>query len=51
MKKRIKKNKQNTNKIANSDNLRNNTNRAWPMTPKAGVTLRRRRYNFGGNGR
>ena len=48
MKKRVKKSKQNVNKIANSDVLRNNTGRAWPMTPKAGVTLKQRRYNFGG---
>lgn len=53
MKKRVKKESEpNTNKIANNDNLRNNTGRPWPMTPKAGVTLNRRRYQFGGiNGR
>lgn len=54
MKKRTKKkNKPNTNKIAEYNNsLRNNSGRPWPMTPKAGVTLNRRRYQFGGiNGR
>lgn len=53
MKKIVKKeSKPNTNKIANNDNLRNNTGRPWPMTPKAGVTLKPRRYQFGGtNGR
>ena len=51
MKKRTKKkNKPNTNKIAGDNNsLRNNTGRPWPMTPKAGVTLQPRRYQFGGN--
>ncbi len=49
MKKRIKKKvKANTDKIPNNDNLKNNTGRAWPMTPKAGVTLKPRRYQFGG---
>lgn len=50
MKKRIKKrNKGNTNKIANTNNsLSNNTGRPWPMTPKAGVTLTPRRYQLGG---
>lgn len=28
--------------------LKNNTGRPWPMTPKAGVTLTRRRYQIGG---
>lgn len=42
-----KKSKPNTNKI-NGGSLRNNTGRAWPMTPKAGVTLKRRRYELGG---
>lgn len=54
MKKRTKKkNKPNTNKIVEYNNLlRNNSGRPWPMTPKAGVTLRPRRYQFGGtNGR
>lgn len=50
MKKRTKKNnKSNTNKIANNNTLINNTGRPWPMTPKAGVTLKPRRYKFGGN--
>lgn len=51
MKKRTKKkNKPNTNKIAEDNNsLRNNTGKPWPMTPKAGVTLKPRRYKFGGN--
>ena len=50
MKKRTKKkNKPNTNKIAEDNNsLRNNSGRPWPMTPKAGVTLNRRRYELGG---
>lgn len=50
MKKRTKKkNKLNTNKIAEDNNsLRNNSGRPWPMTPKAGVTLNRRRYELGG---
>lgn len=44
----------NTNKLANNqiaptDSLRNYTGRPWPMTPKAGVTLQPRRYQFGGN--
>ncbi|MBP3201270.1 MAG: hypothetical protein J6M39_06445 [Lachnospiraceae bacterium] len=44
MKKRVKKKtKPNTNNI-NGDNLRNNTGRPWPLTPKAGITLNRRRY-------
>lgn len=48
MKKRIKKkNRPNINKI-NGGSLRNNTGRSWPMTPKAGVTLNKRRYQFGG---
>lgn len=48
MKKRKKKTKINTDKIANTDALRNNTGRPWPLTPKAGVTLNRRRYQSGG---
>lgn len=28
--------------------LRNNTGRPWPMAPKAGITLTRRRYQIGG---
>lgn len=50
MKKRTKKkNKPNTNKIAEDNNsLHNNSGRPWPMTPKAGVTLNRRRYELGG---
>ena len=37
----------NTNNVKR-DSLRNYTSRPLPMTPKAGVTLRRRRYNCGG---
>lgn len=48
MKQRIKKKKRNTNKIGGNNTLRNHSGRPWPMTPKAGVTLRRRRYNIGG---
>lgn len=49
MKKRVKKKASpNTNKIASSDYLKNNTGRPWPMTPKAGVTKERRRYQLGG---
>ena len=50
MKKRTKKkNKPNTNKIAEYNNsLRNNSGRPWPMTPKAGITLQPRRYKLGG---
>lgn len=40
-------NTNNTNNVKR-DTLRNYTGRPWPMTPKAGVTLRRRRYNCGG---
>lgn len=48
MKKRVKKkNRPNINKI-NGGSLRNNTGRAWLMTPKAGVTLKLRRYELGG---
>ena len=48
MKKRIKKKpKQNTNNI-NGNDLINDTRRPWPMTPKAGVTVERRRRQFGG---
>ena len=48
MKRRIKKKKRNTNKIGGKNTLRNHSGRSWPMTPKAGVTLKRRRYNIGG---
>ena len=52
MKKQIKKkDKPNTNNINSTtinNSLRNNTGRAWPMTPKAGVTFNKRRYQFGG---
>lgn len=48
MKKRKKKTKINTDKITNTDVLKNNTGRPWPLTPKAGVTLNRRRYQSGG---
>ena len=49
MNKRIKKkDKPNTNKLASADTLRNNTGRPWSLTPKAGVTLNRRRYQSGG---
>ena len=50
MKKRKKKKpKVNVDILASADTLRNNTGRPWPMTPKAGVTLQPRRYQFGGN--
>lgn len=50
MKKRKKKKiNPNTDKLASADTLRNYTGRPWPMTPKAGVTLQPRRYQFGGN--
>lgn len=39
----------NDNQVIPTDSLRNYTGRPWPMTPKAGVTLQRRRYQFGGN--
>lgn len=48
MKKRKKKTNQNTDRLASADTLRNNTGRPWPLTPKAGVTLNRRRYQLGG---
>ena len=54
MKKRVKKkDKPNINNISGTQidsttNLRNTTGRPWPMTPKAGVTLSPRRYQFGG---
>ena len=49
MNKRTKKKvKENTDKIASADTLRNNTGRPWPLTPKAGITLNRRRYQLGG---
>lgn len=48
MKRRIKKKKRNTNKIGGNNTLKNRSGRSWPMTPKAGVTLRKRRYNIGG---
>lgn len=45
-------NKIDTTKVNNNDvkrdSLRNYTSRAWPMTPKAGVTLTIRRYQLGG---
>lgn len=50
MRKRIKKkNKSNTKGISGKSlSLRNTTGRPWPMAPKAGVTLNRRRYQIGG---
>lgn len=49
MKKRTKKKaKENTDKLVSADTLKNNTGRPWPLTPKAGVTLNRRRYQSGG---
>lgn len=39
----------NGNKTMPTDSLRNYTGRPWPMTTKAGVTLKRSRYKFGGN--
>lgn len=54
MKKRVKKkDKLNINNISGTQidttaNLRNYTGRPWPMAPKAGVTLVRRRYQLGG---
>lgn len=50
MKKRIKKKtKQNTDKLASADTLRNNSGRKLPLTTLAGVTYKRRRFQFGGN--
>ena len=45
MKKQIKK----TNSASKTrTKLNNDTGRPWPMTPKAGVTLNRKRYQIGG---
>ena len=49
MRKRVKKsNKLNTNKINDNNSLIDNAGRSRPMIPKAGVTLYRSRYKFGG---
>ena len=45
MKKQVKK----TNSASKTrTKLRNDTGRSWPMTPKAGATKTRRRYQIGG---
>lgn len=50
MKKQVKKKVEiNTNKIATSDNLKNNSGRKLPLTTLAGVTRKPRRFQFGGN--
>lgn len=52
MKKRTKKkDKPNTNKLASADSLIINKKKQRIMTPKAGVTVERRPFKFGGYAR